>query len=620
MSLGVSLALLASHVSPVLAANEGWQESNGTWRYVKADGSLATGWLKDGYSWYFMNEDGVMTTSTWVGSHEHWYWIGAGGVMQETQVIEYNGDRYYLKGTGVMARDYVKDGWEYDSEGIGHLLSTSSSVIIDSEDDLDGITTVNGNLYVAEEVADDLTISNVDITGKLVVLASNIAVTVDGVTANGLSIQGTNSEVVLAGDTEVGTVQFERGGTLSADRSFDGTVEEIKVQSSVTEPTEISVEADKVETRTFSEVTLNEPVGEVTVVANNRINAYADVETVHVLSTAPGTILDVSRGDTVDTLIADAPVTIIGEGTIGLVEANVDGTTADEDTYILDVEKARGVTEAPEVNRPSRPSSGGSGGGTKPEEPEEPEDSTVANVSTTSALKEALNDSKIKTINITAPIATDESFVVKYPVTINGNGNTVSFTSKPNYGTSNGNNYIFKIHVTGSDDKVTLNNMTLDKTLGAIYLNDAELIMNDVIVSDADWGAVEIINGTGASLTAKGTTKLVDEGKNKPFAWVDLATINDIKDVTVEGTNGVITGVDYLKNGTTNQVFYYLNYTSTTALAEMMELEPADMPLEDLLPSTPAGETDDTTDSTEVVDPETPDGSVEETPTEPTVE
>ena len=43
----------------------------------------------------------------------------------------------------------------------------------------------------------------------------------------------------------------------------------------------------------------------------------------------------------------------------------------------------------------------------------------------------------------------------------------------------------------------------------------------------------------------------------------------------------------------------------------MMELEPAeveDMPLEDLLPSTP------------VEKPETPDGSVEETPTEPTDE
>ena len=45
MSLGMSLVLVASHVSPVMAANEGWQESNGTWRYVKEDGSLATGWL-----------------------------------------------------------------------------------------------------------------------------------------------------------------------------------------------------------------------------------------------------------------------------------------------------------------------------------------------------------------------------------------------------------------------------------------------------------------------------------------------------------------------------------------------------------------------------------------------
>ena len=531
--VGVITASLMGSTLPVRALNSGWNQIGNEWVYVDAEGKKVTGWLKDGYSWYFMNDEGVMTTSTWVGSHEHWYWIGAGGVMQECKEIEYNGQRYYLKGTGVMAKNYVKDGWEYDVEGVGRPLSSSNSVVINSAADLEGLETVEGNLYISEEVTEDIDLSSIDIQGKLVILKEDITVTVDDVTANGLSIQGTNSEVVLAGDTEVGTVEIERGSTLSADRSFDGTVEEIKVQSSVTEPTEISVEADKVETRTFSEVTLNEPVGEVTVVANNKITVNADVEEIQVLSSAPETVIEVTRGNKVETITADAPTSIEGNGTVGLVEANVDGTTADEDVTIEDVDKGTGVEDAPEATEPSRPSNGG--GNYVPPVTPPVEDNSVAKVGTLQELNEALADSSKKTIELTQDITVEYNSVLtpeemvlitdldrdvvidgkEYSIIVDG-GQTDHW---------DGHNYAIQVY--DEDNQVTLKNIQLTGADAGLLVNASNVVLaEDVDVSGNDFGGIEVSVGQNtanknSSLTVNDTVKNTSEDGSHPTIWKD---------------------------------------------------------------------------------------------------
>ena len=46
-------------ILPTKAHAEGWvQEENGSWYYLNADGSMATGWAKVGNTWYYMNEIG----------------------------------------------------------------------------------------------------------------------------------------------------------------------------------------------------------------------------------------------------------------------------------------------------------------------------------------------------------------------------------------------------------------------------------------------------------------------------------------------------------------------------------------------------------------------------------
>ena len=78
----------------------------------------AKGWIKDNNCWYAFDDNGAMRTG-WIASNEHWYFMGESGVMQADAWVEDNGARYYIKGTGVMAKDYVKDG--YESVSYTHL-------------------------------------------------------------------------------------------------------------------------------------------------------------------------------------------------------------------------------------------------------------------------------------------------------------------------------------------------------------------------------------------------------------------------------------------------------------------------------------------------------------------
>ena len=106
----VVAAMLCSVTLPIKAVESQWVNNDGLWSYVKNDNSLATGWLEDGDCWYVFDENGIMRTG-WIASHEHWYFMGESGVMQVDAWVEDNGSLYYLKGTGVMAKDYVKDGY-----------------------------------------------------------------------------------------------------------------------------------------------------------------------------------------------------------------------------------------------------------------------------------------------------------------------------------------------------------------------------------------------------------------------------------------------------------------------------------------------------------------------------
>ena len=365
MTALVIAAMLCSAAMPIRAAEAQWVNNNGTWSYVKEDGSIAKGWIKDNNCWYAFDDNGAMRTG-WIASNEHWYFMGESGVMQADAWVEDNGARYYIKGTGVMAKDYVKDGYELTEDGKAIPLAESKSVVLTDPEAIEG-EVIEGNLYVDVTTAKALELKGVTVKGKLVVIGDNKTagkLTITDSKIEAISTQTRNTEVVLSGETEVKTIVLEETAAVTPDKSYKGEVEKIEVQSTTKGEIVIEVPAQEVSTRTYASVDIQAPVESLEVKTDTQIKVNADVKNVVVTESAKDTAIEVSKGSTVGTLTAKAPMKIKGNGTINKVEANVNGVEASKDTVIEDVETNKGVTEAPEINKPSTGGSvGGSGGG-----------------------------------------------------------------------------------------------------------------------------------------------------------------------------------------------------------------------------------------------------------------
>ncbi len=365
MTALVVAAMLCSAAMPIRAAEAQWVNNNGTWSYVKEDGSNAKGWIKDNDCWYAFDDNGAMRTG-WIASNEHWYFMGESGVMQSDAWVEENGALYYIKGTGVMAKDYVKDGYELTEDGKAIPLAESKSVVVTDPEALEG-EVIEGNLYVDVTTAKALELKGVTVKGKLVVIGDNKTagkLTITDSKIELISTQTRNAAVVLSGETEVKAIVLEETSAVTPDKNFKGEVEKIEIQSTTKGEIVIEIPAQEVSTRTYAGVDIQAPVESLEVKTDTQIKVNADVKNVTVTESAKDTKVEVSKGSTVGTLTADAPVKIEGTGTVNKVEANVDGVEAGKDTVIKDVETGKDVEKAPEVNKPSTGgSTGGSGGG-----------------------------------------------------------------------------------------------------------------------------------------------------------------------------------------------------------------------------------------------------------------
>lgn len=61
----------------------GWVKANdGTWSYVKTDGTKAIGWYQDTTgTWYYSDANGIMVANKWAQYGSNWYYLGSTGAM-----------------------------------------------------------------------------------------------------------------------------------------------------------------------------------------------------------------------------------------------------------------------------------------------------------------------------------------------------------------------------------------------------------------------------------------------------------------------------------------------------------------------------------------------------------
>ena len=103
-------------------ATNSWVDNNNY--YVGADGvwvrnAKKIGWIQNGSTWYYYNDQGQMEKNKWIGD----YWLGSDGEMATNSWVDNN--KYYVGADGLWVKDAQKPGWtqksgswyHYDNKG-----------------------------------------------------------------------------------------------------------------------------------------------------------------------------------------------------------------------------------------------------------------------------------------------------------------------------------------------------------------------------------------------------------------------------------------------------------------------------------------------------------------------
>ena len=72
---------------------------------------MATGWVKDGDTWYYMNSSGAMVTG-WVKVNNTWYYMKSSGAMAANEWCE----GYWLNANGSWTYQ-PKGSWKKNNQG-----------------------------------------------------------------------------------------------------------------------------------------------------------------------------------------------------------------------------------------------------------------------------------------------------------------------------------------------------------------------------------------------------------------------------------------------------------------------------------------------------------------------
>lgn len=175
---------------------------------------------------------------------------------------------------------------------------------------------------------------------------------------------------------------------------------------------------------------------------------------------------------------------------------------------------------------------------------------TSADVADLDDFKAAVSNTTIRTINVTSDFSTAEELLVSRPVTINGNGHSITFTGDE---ADWQGNYVLQIYNTTG---VAISNIKLSGADGGLLVNaSAVTLTGDIDVSYNEFGGIEVSKGTAEGLSdpiftaTSASFTNTSEIYGQPTIWEDKIS------GTVTVTNGVFTVNNAVKP---NQVQYYL--------------------------------------------------------------
>ena len=179
---------------------------------------------------------------------------------------------------------------------------------------------------------------------------------------------------------------------------------------------------------------------------------------------------------------------------------------------------------------------------------------------------EKLLKTNIEVIKLGASFTTDHSIVINRPVTIEGQGNTISFETQPEQWVDNGDNYVLKVYNT----EAKICNLSLTNALAGMLVASSDVILSgNIDVSGNAVGGIEVSKASG--LTRQPSLKVDTEFATYIYNAQEQNMIPTIWEDGVTGTVTIdLTKIEDVEN---NKVYYFQN--APTVVTTEAELEAA---------------------------------------------
>lgn len=136
IALGAVALTLTLSFSALAATTTGWENTDGTWHYLKNGDYLTNDWAKSGDAYYYLDDNGELTMDKLIDDGTNLYYVGSDGQMVKNQwkyltTEDDDGEArwYYFQSTGKAARatsenskTLTVDGKKYAFDENGKML------------------------------------------------------------------------------------------------------------------------------------------------------------------------------------------------------------------------------------------------------------------------------------------------------------------------------------------------------------------------------------------------------------------------------------------------------------------------------------------------------------------
>ncbi len=200
-----------------------------------------------------------------------------------------------------------------DGEKIKNRTITGDLLIDEDVEDGDVYvedTIVDGNIVVNGGGGDSIYLTDVRVGGKIIVNKKGV-------------------HIELAGDTRIKQIDLKEPAEITED-DLDRDVDKITIKEDMSKSRDIVIDV---------------PVDKIIVDGKCSLVIKADVGEIEVTEDGEDSTIEIKRSATVDTLIADAAVELMGKGTIENLEVNADDVEVDGDLDIEDIDVDNGVDD-----------------------------------------------------------------------------------------------------------------------------------------------------------------------------------------------------------------------------------------------------------------------------------